>query len=178
MVEPACPAVGTDAPSFTATLTRPGGSIDDVSLASLLDDRPVLLVFHAAGFDLESLSAGGPLRKFDWFTLEDRVQVIGVSRAKPCTHERVIQHLDLDYPFYTDRDLSAAAAFGVRYRAWGVAPRSRQACFFLDSDGVVRYRWVADEPQVTRVAVPDLGPLYETIRNVVGEPECETFGFV
>lgn len=175
MAEPGGPAVGGDAPSFTAPLARPDDGVDEVPLSGLLDDRPVLLVFHAAGFDLESLS--GPVREFDWFTFEDGVQVVGVSRAKPCTHEKMIDHLELDYPFYTDRSLSIAADYGVKYRAWGVAPRARQSSFFLDRDGVVRYRWVADESQPSPEETPQLDPLYETVRDVVGEPESETFGF-
>lgn len=177
MAEPAGPAVGTDAPSFTATLARPGGHVEEVPLTSLLADRPVLLVFHPTGFDLESLNDGGTIREFVWFTFDERVQVVGVSRAKPCTHQRIIDHLDLEYPFYTDRSLSAAAAYGVRYRAWGLAPRARQACFFIDGNGVVRYRWVADESRASRRDLPALNPLYETVRDVVGEPEWETFGF-
>lgn len=177
MAEPGGPPVGGDAPSFAAPLARPDGSVEEVHLDSLLDDRPVLLVFHAAGFDLESLCGRGPVREFDWFVFEERVQVVGVSRAKPCTHRKIIEHLELDYPFYTDRDLSVAADFGVKYRALGVAPRARQACFFLDRDGVVRYRWVADEPRPSPEESPRLVSLYRTVHDVVGEPEMETFGF-
>lgn len=175
MAEPGGPAVGADAPAFTAPLARPDDGVEEVPLSALLSDRPVLLVFHAAGFDLESLC--GPVREFDWFTFEDGVQVVGVSRAKPRTHGTIIDHLELDYPFYTDRNLSIAADYGVRYRAWGVALRARQSCFFIDRDRVVRYRWVADEPDPSPEETPRLDPLYETVRDVVGEPEFETFGF-
>lgn len=177
MAEPGGPAVGGDAPSFTAPLARPDDGVEEVPLCGLLDDRPVLLVFHAAGFDLESLCGRRSVREFDWFTFEDRVQVVGVSRAKPCTHRKIIDHLELDYPFYTDRGLSVASEYGVKYRAWGVAPRARQSCFFIDHDGVVRYRWVAEESQPAPEETPELDPLYETVRDVVGEPEFETFGF-
>lgn len=177
MAEPGGPAVGGDAPSFTAPLARPRDGVEEVPLDSLLDEHPLLLVFHAAGFDLESLCGRDPVRAFDWFAFEDRVRVVGVSRAKPCTHRKIIDHLELDYPFFTDRDLSVAADYGVKYRAWGVAPRTRQACFFLDRDGVVRYRWTADEGQPSPAESVQLDPLYETVRDVVGEPETRTFGF-
>ena len=177
MAEPGGPEVGTHAPAFTAPLTQPEDGVEEVELQRLLSDRPVLLVFHAAGFDLESLCAHRPTWGFDWFTFEERVQVVGVSRARPCTHQKIIDHLTLDYPFYTDRNLSIADDFGVRYRAWGIAPRARQACFFIDGDGIVQYRWVADEPNPTPEENPQLSSLYETVRDVVGEPEWETFGF-
>lgn len=177
MAEPGGPAVGGDAPAFTAPLARPDGGVEEVPLDALLADQPVLLVFHAAGFDLESLCACDPVREFDWFTFEDRVRVVGVSPAQPCTHEKIIDHLELDYPFYTDRGLSVASDYGVTYRAWGVVPRARRSCFFVDRDRVVRYRWVADEPRPSSEESPQLDPLYETVRDVVGEPEYETFGF-
>lgn len=177
MAESGRPAVGEEAPTFTAPLARPSGGVEDVPLQALLADQPVLLVFHAAGFDLESLCDRGAVREFDWFTFEERVRIVGVSRAPPATHGKIIDHLELDYPFYSDRDLSIAAAYGARYRVWGIAPRARQSCFLVDGDGIVRFRWMAGDVQSATSELPQLSPLYETIGDVVGEREPETFGF-
>ncbi len=37
-----------------------------------------------------------------------------------------------------------AEAFGVDYRTFGLFRRPWRSCFVVDSDGIVRYRWLAD----------------------------------
>ena len=168
--------VGDRVREFTAPLARPDGTTEEVALDALTAEKPVVLVFHPAGFDLRALAGNDPVREFEWFAFDDRVRVVAVSRARPRTHHELIAHLDLDYPFYTDRKLSIAGDFGLRYRAFGVAPRSRRACFLVDADRRIRYRWV-DGGDIRTGALPDLTRLYEVLRDVIGEPERETLGF-
>ncbi|WP_137283788.1 redoxin domain-containing protein [Halorussus salinisoli] len=170
------PAVGSRAPAFTAPLAAPDGSVSDVSLSSLLADGAVLLVFQPTNFELETFAERHALGTYDWFTADDRVRVVGINRARPRTNREFADYLDVTYPFCSDRDLSIAESYGVTYRAFGIAPRARRACFFVDEDGVVRYRWVADRDR-SGSAHPQIRDLYEVVMDVLGRPEPESFGF-
>jgi peroxiredoxin len=170
------PNVGSRAPGFTAPLAAPDGTVEEVSLSSLLDDGALLLVFQPTNFELDSFTERSALGEYDWFTADDRVRVVGVNRARPRTNQEFVDYLDVTYPFCSDRDLSIAKSYGVTYRALGVAPRARRACFFIDRDGVVRYRWVGDRDKCGRVR-PQVQDLYEVFVDVLGRPEPDSFGF-
>ncbi|WP_135826432.1 redoxin domain-containing protein [Halorussus ruber] len=170
------PTVGSQAPEFTAPLAMPDGSVSEVTLSSLLSDGAVLLVFQPTDFELEAFAERVALGEYDWFTTDDRLEVVGVNRAKPRTNQEFADYLDVTYPFCSDRDLSIAESYGVTYRALGVARRARRACFFVDEEGTVRYRWVRDRTETGR-ARPQIRDLYEVVTDVLGKPEPETFGF-
>ena len=170
------PTVGSKAPEFTAPLASPDGSVSEASLSSLCAEGAVLLVFQPTDFELESFAERHALGKYDWFTADERVRVVGVNRARPRTNREFVDYLDVTYPFCSDRDLSVAKRYGVTYRALGVAPRARRACFFVDCDRVVRYRWVAERSGATRPC-PHVRDLYDVFVDVLGRPEPETFGF-
>lgn len=170
------PSVGSEAPAFTAPLAAPGDPVRDVSLSSLLDEGALVLVFQPTNFELDALADRPVAGTYDWFTANERVRVVGVNRARPRTNREFVDYLDVTYPFCSDRDLSIAKRYGVTYRAFGVAPRPRRACFFVDHDGVVRYRWVADRSGDgdARAHVRDL---YDAVVDVLGRPDVESFGF-
>ncbi|WP_435180125.1 redoxin domain-containing protein [Halorussus sp. AFM4] len=169
------PEVGSRAPEFTAPLAAPDGSVTEASLSSLVADGAVLLVFQPTDFDLETFAERRAVGKYDWFAADDRVRVVGVNRARPRTNREFVDYLGVTYPFCSDRDLSIARSYGVTYRAFGVAPRARRACFVVDDDRAVRYRWVADRAG-SGGGHPDLRDLYEVLTDVLGRPEPERFG--
>ena len=175
MIDSGGPTIGSQAPAFTAPLATPDGSVSDVSLSSLRSDNAVLLVFQPTDFDPESFAERHHLGKYDWFTADDRLRVVGVNRAGPRTNREFADRLDVTYPFCSDRDLAIADSYGVTYRAFGVARRARPACFFVDAEGTIRYRWVGDRNRTGRVR-PQLRALYETVMDVLGRPETESFG--
>lgn len=176
MSPPDGPGVGTRAPEFTAPLTTPDGTVTEASLSSLCEDGAVLLVFQPTNFDLETVAERRAAGQYDWFRTDERVQVVGINRAQPPTNREFMDYLDVTYPFCSDQTLSIAKQYGVTYRAFGVAPRARRACFFVDSDGVVQYRWVADKSDSARPH-SHVWDLYDVVADVLGHPEPQSFGF-
>jgi peroxiredoxin len=170
------PSVGSQAPEFTAPIAAPDESVSEVSLSSLCEDGAVLLVFQPTNFDPESFAERHALGKYDWFTTDERVRVVGINRARPRTNREFVDHLDVTYPFCSDRDLSIAKRYGVTYRALGVAPRARRACFLVDREAVVRYRWVGDRSGSAN-ARPHVRDLYDAFVDLLDRPEPESFGF-
>jgi peroxiredoxin len=156
-------ALGDQAPNFTGPLVTPDGDGEDVSLSELLDDRPVLLCFYTNDFSPDCIDQWCSFRDYDWFTANDNVQVVGVSKSRPTTHRKFIDYLDLNFPLFADTDLEIAAAFDVDYRVFKVAPRSRRSCFLLDQDGVVRYRWISEHPLDPTRDTPPVGDIQAAI---------------
>jgi peroxiredoxin Q/BCP len=89
--------------------------------------------------------------------------VVGISRSGPHLHRRFISYLDISFPLYADTDLEAAEAFGVRYRTFKLFARARRSCFLVDTDGVVRYRWLAEHWLDPTRDVPPVAEIREAI---------------
>jgi len=170
-------AVGERVGDVTETLVRPDGDATETPLSDLLNDRPVLLTFYTNDFSPDCIEEWCSFRDYDWFTSDDSVQVVGVSKSRPFTHRKFIDHLDLQFPLYADTDLDLAAAFDVRYRVFKVVPRARRSCFLLDSEGVVRYKWVGEHPLDPTRDQPPISEIHEAIVEEFGGDGPETFGF-
>lgn len=169
--------VGDSAPDFTAPLVSLEGGVEEVSLDSLLPDRPVLLCFYTNDFSPDCIDEWCSFRDYQWFSTSEQVQVVGISKSRVSTHRRFIDYLDLTFPLFSDTDLSVADGFGVTYRTFKLFPRSRRSCFLVDEDRTIRYRWIGTHPLDPTRDTPDVYEIHEAIREVFGEPEIETFGF-
>lgn len=160
-------AVGDDVPHVEATLVRPDGTTATEALSSLTDDRPVLLVFYTADFSPDCVTEWCSFRDFEWFGVEGDVEVVGSSRSGPGLHRRFIDYLDLNFSLFSDSDLEMAEKFGVRYRAFGVNARARRSCFLVDSDGVVRYRWLGDHWLDPTRSKPPVDEIYADVAEIL-----------
>jgi peroxiredoxin len=170
-------AVGETAPDFTAPLVRPDGTTEATPFADLYGERPVLLSFYTVDFSPDCIEEWCSFRDFDWFASGEQVQVVGISKSGPRLHRSFIDRLNLGFPLYSDPDLAVADAFDVKYRTFNIFPRSRRSCFLVDTDGVVRYRWVGEHWLDPTRDVPPVGEIHDAIRAELGEPETESFGF-
>ncbi|SFF88490.1 Peroxiredoxin [Halopelagius inordinatus] len=170
-------AVGASAPEFTAPLVRPDGNVVETSLSELLADGPVLLSFYTVDFSPDCIEEWCSFRDFDWFASGDTVQVVGVSKSGTRLHKQFIDRLDLSFPLFSDRDLAVADAFDVVYRFLKLSKRSRRSCFLVDTDGVVRYRWVGDHWLDPSRDTPPVGEIHDAVVAELGADEPDTFGF-
>lgn len=169
-------AEGEDVPPVAAPLVSPDGDATETPLSDLYEDRPVLLVFYTNDFSPDCVTEWCSFRDYAWFTSNDDVRVVGSSKSRVATHRRFISYLDLDFPLYSDRNLGVSDAFGVTYRTFKVFPRSKRSVFLVDTDGVVRYRWVGEHPLDPTRDQPPLPEIRAAVEGLVGE-EPETFGF-
>lgn len=169
-------AVGERAPEFSAPLVSPDGETETTALSELLADRAVLLCFYTNDFSPDCIGEWCSFRDYEWFSANDRVQVVGISKSRPFTHRRFISFLDLGFPLYSDPDLSVAEAYGVAYRSFGVAPRARRSCFLVDADRTVRYRWIGEHPLDPTLDTPDVTAIHRAVEDAVGGSDTDTFG--
>jgi peroxiredoxin len=169
-------SVGEEVPATTAPLVYPDGDVEETALSELYEDTPVLVVFYTNDFSPDCVTEWCSFRDYAWFASNDEVRVVGSSKSREGTHRRFSSYLDLDFPLFSDRDLEVSDAFGVTYRTFKVFPRSKRSVFLVDSDGVVRYRWIGEHPLDPTRDQPPLGEIREAVEELSGE-EPETFGF-
>lgn len=170
-------SVGSRAPDVTAPLVASDGTVSEVSLSALFTNRPVLLVFYTNDFSPDCIKEWCSFRDYDWFATDETVQIVGVSKSRVSTHRKFIDYLDLSFPLYADTDLAIATAYNVVYRAFKLAKRPHRSCFLIDSDGRIRYRWLAEHPIDPTRDTPPVSEIHDAITRELGEPETETFGF-
>jgi peroxiredoxin len=159
--------VGDGAPDFTAPLVRLDGSTSPVALSPLLEDGPVLLSFYTNDFSPDCVEEWCSFRDSGWFADSDAVQAVGISKSRPYLNERFIDYFDLEVPLYSDRDLEVAEAYAVDYRTAKLLPRARRSCFLVDTDGIVRYRWLADHWLDPTLDTPPMAEIHGAIENAL-----------
>ena len=170
-------SVGDTAPDFTASTVWPDVKSGELSLSTLLDDGPVLLSFYTADFSPDCIEEWCSFRDFEWFASGDEVQVVGISKSRSLVHRKFIDYLDLSFPLVSDRDLSIAADYGVKYRVFGVIKRSKRSCFLVDTDRRIRYVWVGEHRIDPTLDTPPVHEIYESVAEELGLDDTESFGF-
>jgi peroxiredoxin Q/BCP len=167
--------VGARVPEVCAEFVDTDGSVSTVSLSTLVADRPVLLCFYTMDFSPDCVRQWCTFRDFDWFAGGDHVRVVGASRSGTRLHREFISRFDIGFPLFADTDLDLSDAFGVTYRTFGLTRRSRRSCFLVDTERVVRYRWLADHWFDPTRDLPPVADIHDAVTAEVG-PTTETFG--
>jgi peroxiredoxin len=89
-------------------------------------------------------------------------QVYGISVDSPFSLNVFIQQHELTFPLLSDFNREISRSFGVLHEElMGLRDISKRSVFVLDPQGIVRYRWVSDDPG----RMPD----FAEIRSALGE---------
>jgi peroxiredoxin len=139
------PTEGDDAPDFTRPLVS-DEYWEDVSLSSLADEDPVLLVFYPMDGAFPATYIWNELRDRD-FEATYEVTVAGLSISTPYEHTTFIEERGIDTALFSDPQNGVAADYDVVNDLDGMASvaEPRPAVFLVDTDLTVLYSWVADE---------------------------------
>ena len=134
---------GDTAPDFTRPLVNEE-YWEDRSLASLVEDGPVLLVAH-------SMDGAFPAT-YTWNEIDDRgwaddVTVVGISISSPYEHKQLLHERADRVELFSDPDAGVAEQYGIENDLDGMAgvTEHRPAAFLIDEDRTVEYAWVASE---------------------------------
>jgi peroxiredoxin len=158
------PEVGDPAPDFTVPMAG-GDAYDDVepfTLSAALPDGPVVLAFFPAAFTggctEELCTFRDELASFE--SLE--AQVYGISVDLPFALNVFSMEQGLTFPLLSDFDQEAIEAYDVVLEGLhGLSGVAERSVFVVDTDGVVRYRWVREDGN------PDFEWLVEQVREAV-----------
>ena len=139
------PTAGETAPEFTRPLVT-NEYWEDVSLSSLLDDEPLLLVCYPMDGAFPATYIWNELRERD-FEGTFQLTTVGLSISTPYEHTTFIEERGIDAPLFSDPANDVAEQYDIVNDLDGMAgiAEPRPAVFLIDTDQTVRYAWVADE---------------------------------
>jgi len=95
---------------------------------------------------------------------ELKAQVVGVSVNDPFSNKGFTERNMLTFPLLSDYNRDVIRLYGIELKdfaglkGYSVAKRS---VFILDANGIIRFRWVSDDPSVE--------PDYKEIERVLGQ---------
>src|SRR4030067_3760645 len=96
---------------------------------------------------------------------ELKAQVVGVSVNDPWSNKGVAERNLLAFPLLSDINREVIRLYGIELtdfaglKGYSVAKRS---VFILDKEGVVRYRWVSEDPGIE----PNYKEIQETLNQI------------
>ena len=137
------PAEGDEAPDFTRPLVD-SEQWHDVALSELLDEGPVVLVFHSMDGAFPATYAWNEVRDRGW---TDEVTVVGCSISTPYEHKRLIAERGIDARLFSDPQNGVAEQYGIVNDLDGMrgVAEPRPAVFVIGDDRTIEYAWVASE---------------------------------
>ncbi|MFB3888529.1 MAG: redoxin domain-containing protein [Candidatus Bathyarchaeia archaeon] len=154
---PHTPQVGEKAPDFTLSDT-------DMKPRSLKEfqGQKVVLAFFVGAFTSVCTKEMCAFRDSMARLIDLKAQVVGISVNDPFANKEFAAKNRLSFPILSDYNREVIKAYSLEapnfagLKGYTVAKRS---IFVLDRDGVVRYRWVTENPLVE--------PNYEEIEKVL-----------
>lgn len=133
------------APDFTRPLVN-GTFWEDVALSDVLEDGPVLLVFHPMDGAFPTTYLYNELKARS--IPESNAQVVGLTISTPYDHARTIEDRGIESirGLYSDPSNEIAAKYGVTHDLDGMEglEEPRLALFLIEPDRTVSFAWVAD----------------------------------
>ncbi len=104
-------------------------------------------------------------RKADFKRFEAlNVQILGVSADNMFSQQTFAESLKLPYPLLSDfPDRNVIRSYGVLNEKWMTANRS---FFLIDPQGILRKKWIVENPATTVVYSPTL---LKDIEEIVGK---------
>lgn len=135
--------VGSKAPDFTL----PSTFGDKFTLSEHEGKENVVLSFYV--FDFSPVCTKEMCSFRDGLTTLERLsaRVAGISVDSLWSHKAFAQSLNINFPLLSDFNKEVSRKFGVLYEDLrGLRGVSKRSIFVIDKKGVVRYRWVSEEP--------------------------------
>ncbi len=151
--------VGQKAPDFT----MPSDEGKPVTLSKELGKGPVVLSFYV--FDFTGVCQGQlcAMRDSMGDLQSHGAKVFGVSTDSPHSHKAFRAANHINYPLLSDWNKTVSKSYGVLYDKLGdLLGVSKRSVFILDKDGVVRYKWVTEDPKVP----PDAKRVLEEVQKL------------
>jgi peroxiredoxin len=136
---------GDKAPDFKL----PSTNGVDIALSDFRGKKWVFLEFYAAAF-VPTWAANLTARKADYKRFEALgVQILAVSADNPFSQQTFAESLKLPYPLLSDFvERKVIRSYGILNETIMTAIRT---FFLIDPQGVIRKKWMLDNPQTTVV---------------------------
>ncbi len=150
---------GEKAPDFTI----PNEDNQPVNLAKELGEGPVVLSFYLFDFTTTCTTQLCNFRDSSGILQQYGAKVFGISSDSPWSHREFRRANDLNFPLLSDWGHIVSRAYGVHHEEiYGLPGAPMRSVFVLDNDGVIRYRWVTEDPEIA----PDTAEVVEAVRSL------------
>lgn len=131
-----------------------------VDLASYGRGKPLVILFFPGSFTSVCEKELCTFRDQMALYNEIGAEVVGISVDTPFCQKAFAEKNNIGYPLLSDFNKEAIRAFGVVLpELKGLKELAQRAAFVVDADGIVRWRWVADNP--------GLEPPYDEVAEAV-----------
>lgn len=151
--------VGQKAPDFV--LTSDEGK--KVTLSQELGHGPVVLSFYVWDFTNVCKGQLCAMRDAMGELQSHGAKVFGISTDGVASHKAFREANRINYPLLSDWNKTTSKAYGVLYDKLGdFLGVSKRSVFVLDKDGVVRFKWVTEDPKVP----PDSARVLEEVKKL------------
>ena len=138
--------IGDTAPAFTLKTTDKS----DVSLSDYYG-KNVILAFYPGAFtgvcDKEMCTFQDNFSKLS----DSGTVVIGISVDSPWANAEFARKYSIDFPLLSDIDRKVVQSYGASFVGRGGIEgyvSANRVVFIVDSEGVIQYRWEAENPGV------------------------------
>ncbi len=134
--------------------------LNPVDLASYGRGKPLVILFFPGSFTSVCEKELCTFRDQMALYNEIGAEVVGISVDTPFCQKAFAEKNNIGYPLLSDFNKEAIRAFGVVLpELKGLKELAQRAAFVVDADGIVRWRWVADNP--------GLEPPYDEVAEAV-----------
>jgi peroxiredoxin len=139
------PEVGDKAPNFSL----PSTIGEKTSLSDFFGKNNIILAFYPA--DFSSVCTKEHCNFRDTLSSLQRygTQVIGISVDTIFSHRAFAEKHNLAYPLLSDFNKEVTRMYGVLQDPWvafGYRGLAKRAIFIIDKGGIIRYKWVTENP--------------------------------
>ncbi|MFQ6013033.1 MAG: redoxin domain-containing protein [Thermoplasmata archaeon] len=136
---------GDKAPDFTL----PNEDNRPVTLSKELGEGPVVLSFYLFDFTGVCTKQACSFRDAAETFQKYGAKVFGISADSPFSHHEFERVNQLNFPLLSDWGHVVSRAYGVHHEEiFGLPGAAMRSVFVLDKDGVVRYKWVTEDPSI------------------------------
>jgi peroxiredoxin len=150
---------GQKAPDFTL----PDEENRPVTLSEELGEGPVVLSFYLLDFTGVCTAQACGFRDALGDLQQYGAKVFGISVDSPFSHKKFKEEQGINYPLLSDFNREVCREYGVYYdEIFGLKGVAKRSVFVLDKDGVVRYRWVTEDPKVA----PDVVEVARVVKEL------------
>jgi peroxiredoxin len=150
--------VGEKAPEFNL----PDTDLKQRSLKEYLGKGKVVLAFFPWAFSSVCTSEMCSLRDSEHQLNSVNAQVVAISVDNPFALKAFAERHGLKFPSLSDFNREVSKLYGVLHEeVLGFRGVSKRSIFIIDKDGVVRYKWVSEDPSKQ--------PDYEVINEVLSK---------
>lgn len=85
-------------------------------------------------------------RLFEWLSLTEDVNVVGISGDGPYSHQQFIEEHKIGYPLLCDTAEETIEELGVIHEEKdGLRRVPQRSMFLIDEDRRIRWKWVAED---------------------------------